>query len=493
MQCRAPSSATTCSGTPTGQALAWDVEGRLSNWQNTTSSPTVTAKYLYDGEGNRVVQQVVDSTAGSTTTTSYVGRLETYSITTGNQPTNITTTDYVSAGKVLAESVNGTLSYLATSYQGSIVEALDSTGNVGVIASQLYAPYGGVRYQNGALPTDYGYTGQRADAATGLDYYGARYYDPTAGQFTSADTVMDGLNRYGYVGDNPINYVDADGHMERPSVSDQGIQNLISALWRYTAAIGDGSAMAALLQEASTGLPVKGRWHYNKVWDAQNRLDSWFKSACKYISDMEDCQYYRDLTSTEVARLAQVTGDLTVVASLLGYINTAIAAWENSPYYTGTPGQNPITIAPSLPAPSPGMPAQSALPAPGGVPAPSGNLAPVPGLEPTQQVPSGTWQSENRPVGQLPNIPGIARLEGLNTNATRSGLEPFQQRLVNLNDMAPADPAYVPWDPSTWLPRPTWWGVVTVGGIAGAAAVEEAGGYGVPLAGGYAGGCGEHL
>ena len=55
-------------------------------------------------------------------------------------------------------------------YQGSVVEALDSTGTVGVTASQLYVPYGGIRYASGTLPTDEGYTGQRRDASTGLDY-----------------------------------------------------------------------------------------------------------------------------------------------------------------------------------------------------------------------------------------------------------------------------------------------------------------------------------
>jgi hypothetical protein len=53
------SSATICAGTATGQALTWDVEGRLSNWQNTTTNPTVTAKYFYDGEGQRVIQQAL--------------------------------------------------------------------------------------------------------------------------------------------------------------------------------------------------------------------------------------------------------------------------------------------------------------------------------------------------------------------------------------------------------------------------------------------------
>ena len=178
---------------------------------------------------------MVDSTAGTTTTTSYVGRLETYSITTGNQPTAITTTDYVSAGKVLAESVNGTLSYLATSYQGSVVEALDSTGNVGVTASQLYVPYGGIRYQSGALPTDEGYTGQRRDASTGLDYYGARYYDPTLGQFTSADTVADGSNRYGYVEGNPTTATDPSGHrMCAASCDGNEVSNLSPEQWEET-------------------------------------------------------------------------------------------------------------------------------------------------------------------------------------------------------------------------------------------------------------------
>jgi hypothetical protein len=60
MTCRAPSSSTACAGTTkTGQQLTWDVEGRLATWQNTTTSPTVTAKYLSDGEGQRVIQQAL--------------------------------------------------------------------------------------------------------------------------------------------------------------------------------------------------------------------------------------------------------------------------------------------------------------------------------------------------------------------------------------------------------------------------------------------------
>jgi hypothetical protein len=43
----------------------------------------------------------------------------------------------------------------------------------------------------------------------------ARYYDPTVGQFTSADTLLaGGLNRYGYVGGNPTTATDPSGHMD---------------------------------------------------------------------------------------------------------------------------------------------------------------------------------------------------------------------------------------------------------------------------------------
>lgn len=63
------------------------------------------------------------------------------------------------------------------------------------------------------MPTSKGFTGQYADTtSSGLDYYGARYYDPSLGQFTSADTTNDGINRYGYVKGNPETFTDPTGH-----------------------------------------------------------------------------------------------------------------------------------------------------------------------------------------------------------------------------------------------------------------------------------------
>lgn len=82
---------------------------------------------------------------------------------------------------------------------------------------------------------------QRADATSGLDYYGARYYVLVAGQFTSADTTLaGGLNRYANGGGNPETATDPSGN--RPSVCDTANG--------YGAGVSDGSGLA--VAEANT-------------------------------------------------------------------------------------------------------------------------------------------------------------------------------------------------------------------------------------------------
>jgi RHS repeat-associated protein len=209
MTCRAPSGSTTCAGSsPTGAQLAYDNEGQLVSWQG----GGVTDRFLYDCQGQRVAQQVTQG--GATTTTVYVGGLET--VTTSGATTS-TRTYYYAGGLRVATALNGTFSYLASDALGSTAVALNASG--GVTASQLFGPYGGLRYSSGGMPTDYGFTGQRTDAATGLSYYGARYYDPVAGQFVSADSVTPGggydpwgLSRYAYTRGNPTSRIDPTGH-----------------------------------------------------------------------------------------------------------------------------------------------------------------------------------------------------------------------------------------------------------------------------------------
>jgi len=90
------------------------------------------------------------------------------------------------------------------------------------VADARYLPFGGNRpgYSNN-LPTDYRFTGQRAENF-GLYDYGARFYDPLLGRFLSADSIVPGaanpqaLNRFSYSYNNPLKYNDPSGHCPNP-------------------------------------------------------------------------------------------------------------------------------------------------------------------------------------------------------------------------------------------------------------------------------------
>jgi len=73
---------------------------------------------------------------------------------------------------------------------------------------------------SGADGNHYKYTGKEFDAETGLYYYGARYYSPALGRFTSPDPKVvsrqrmfdpQQWNMYSYSRNNPTSYFDPDG------------------------------------------------------------------------------------------------------------------------------------------------------------------------------------------------------------------------------------------------------------------------------------------
>jgi RHS repeat-associated protein len=66
------------------------------------------------------------------------------------------------------------------------------------------------------------FSGKERDTESGLDYFGARYYDHTLYRFLSVDPVVPAgeavadpqrWNLYAYCGGNPINYIDPDGNI----------------------------------------------------------------------------------------------------------------------------------------------------------------------------------------------------------------------------------------------------------------------------------------
>ncbi|MCL5292149.1 MAG: RHS repeat-associated core domain-containing protein [Actinobacteria bacterium] len=68
--------------------------------------------------------------------------------------------------------------------------------------------------QGGERSNTYGYTGEDFDQTTGLLYLRARYYSPEIGRFISQDPLPGNLitprtqNRYAYVLNNPLSYID---------------------------------------------------------------------------------------------------------------------------------------------------------------------------------------------------------------------------------------------------------------------------------------------
>ncbi len=127
---------------------------------------------------------------------------------------------YYHGGKRVAMRRGGVVQYLHGDHLGSTSLTTDESG--GMVARQLYHPYGTTRYSEGTLATDFGFTGQRKDG-TGLVFMHARYYHPALGRWTQADTIApgvgsQGLNRYMYVRGNPVLYNDPSGHVDPGTV-----------------------------------------------------------------------------------------------------------------------------------------------------------------------------------------------------------------------------------------------------------------------------------
>lgn len=162
---------------------------------------------MYDGDGNRV-----KGTVGGVTT-AYVGAHYEWSGSAAKK--------YYSAGRQrIALNDNGTLRYLLGDHLGSTALTANTTG--GLVAEVRYKAWGETRYTSGTTPTTYRYTGQRQESglggADGLYFYNARWYDPYLNRWIQPDSIVpeagnpQALNRYSFVANNPIKYIDPSGH-----------------------------------------------------------------------------------------------------------------------------------------------------------------------------------------------------------------------------------------------------------------------------------------
>lgn len=94
---------------------------------------------------------------------------------------------------------------------------MDVTAQGELISFMEYMPFGGTAIHSSSKDSDiklkyYRYSGKERDA-TGLYYYGLRYYAPWQMRWFSPDPKgnIDGLNFYSFVQNNPITYTDPNG------------------------------------------------------------------------------------------------------------------------------------------------------------------------------------------------------------------------------------------------------------------------------------------
>lgn len=85
--------------------------------------------------------------------------------------------------------------------------------NQSVVWSADYQPFGEVDLVTDQIDQDARFPGQYIDEATGLHYNYFRDYDPTIGRYIQSDPIglNGGINTYGYVGGNPVIYIDGYG------------------------------------------------------------------------------------------------------------------------------------------------------------------------------------------------------------------------------------------------------------------------------------------
>ncbi len=102
--------------------------------------------------------------------------------------------------------------YLHADHLGRPAFAMDGAGSV-VWDGGITTPFGESIATAAAFAQNLMFPGQYQDAETGLSHNWHRTYDPTLGRYLQSDPIglAGGLNRYAYVGGNPMGWIDFEG------------------------------------------------------------------------------------------------------------------------------------------------------------------------------------------------------------------------------------------------------------------------------------------
>ncbi|WP_340610695.1 RHS repeat-associated core domain-containing protein [Xenorhabdus bharatensis] len=226
-----------------GQHLMWTLRGELQKVMLVTreSGENDSENYRYDAGSQRVLKVSTQQTGNitqkqrmiylpglelRTKTNGKTEKEKLHVITVRNAGRSQVRVLHWENGKPPEININDQVRYNYDNLIGSSGLEVDGSGNV--ISQEEYYPYGGTavwatRNQTEADYKTRRYSGKERDA-TGLYYYGHRYYQPWAGRWLSADPAgkVDGLNLFRMVRNNPIGLSDPTGcnsinHSELPA------------------------------------------------------------------------------------------------------------------------------------------------------------------------------------------------------------------------------------------------------------------------------------
>ncbi len=210
-----------------GQSLAWDLRNQLCEVRpvERDSGLNDRERYVYGADGMRLrkVREAHTNARMLISETRYLTNLE---LRTNSGTGEVLQVINVQAGRssvrVLhweSEPLNGMgndqYRYHLNDHLGSCTLELDKDGEV--ISQERYHPYGTTAWfaGRGEVEASYRtvrYSGKERDA-TGLYYYGFRYYEPWLQRWLNPDPAgsVDGLNGLSFVGNKPIRNRDEQG------------------------------------------------------------------------------------------------------------------------------------------------------------------------------------------------------------------------------------------------------------------------------------------
>lgn len=218
-------------------SYTWDAENRLVEMETITAAssagvPRQKLEFVYDAGGRRL-QKTVSLWNGSTYTGQYTNRfvydgwnlIMEFRVGSGLrlERSYVWGLD-VSESLQGAGGVGGLLAlntYTNGTLNGTHLVSYDGNGNVEALleastglesARYEYGPFGEPIRVTGALANlnPFRFSTKYEDLETGLLYYGYRYYSASTGRWLSRDPIgeLGGLNLYGFVGNDGVNYAD---------------------------------------------------------------------------------------------------------------------------------------------------------------------------------------------------------------------------------------------------------------------------------------------